>query len=88
MPAHRLIPLLAPESVAIVGASLRPNSPGNDAIHIARRGQFKGRLYAINPKHSFVAGIACYPSLSALPEAVDLVVLVVANARLETIFQE
>ena len=51
-------------------------------------GGFKGRIYAINPNYREIEGIACFPSLSALPEAVDHALLGVANVRLEAALQE
>ena len=44
---------------------------------------YQGKVYAVNPKYEEVEGFPCYPSLSDLPESVDLVVLAVANQRLE-----
>ena len=80
---HPLAPLLAPRSIAFVGASPRANTPGNDMIRMALRGGFKGALYPVNPNYVEIDAIKCYPSLAALPESVDLAVLSVANARLE-----
>jgi acetate---CoA ligase (ADP-forming) len=88
MTAHNLTPLLAPRSIAIVGASSRANSPGNDAIHLARRGGFQGRLYPINAKYTSLEGLECYASVRSLPEPVDVVVLLVSNARLEAALEE
>lgn len=85
---HRLTPLLAPRSIAFVGASPRPNTPGHDMLLTVRRGGFAGTAYAVNPKYEEVAGFACYPSLAALPRSVDLAVLAVANDRLEAVLSE
>jgi acyl-CoA synthetase (NDP forming) len=85
---HRLDPLLAPQSVALVGASRRPNSPGNAMVRMPRLAGFAGRLYPINPNYDSVEAIACYPSLAALPETVDHIVLGVANAKLEQALAE
>ncbi|MBI1779189.1 MAG: acetate--CoA ligase family protein [Proteobacteria bacterium] len=83
MKPHRLAPLLSPRAVAFLGASPRPNSPGNDMLRMVRRGGFEGAVYPVNPKYDSVEGFRCYPSLAALPEPVDHVVLSVANAGLE-----
>jgi acetate---CoA ligase (ADP-forming) len=80
---HRLTPLLAPRSIALVGASPKFESVGNGMIRGVREGAFGGRLYLINPNYREIDGLPCYPSLTALPETVDHVVLGVANARLE-----
>jgi acetate---CoA ligase (ADP-forming) len=80
---HRLAKLLAPGSVALVGASPKPGTVGNGMIRGLRGGGFKGRVFAINPNYREIDGIACYPSLAELPERVDHALLGVANARLE-----
>ncbi|WP_170984528.1 acetate--CoA ligase family protein [Rhodoligotrophos defluvii] len=80
---HRLDPLLRPASVAFVGASPRPDTPGNTMVRDAARDGFGGRLYAVNPKYDAVEGVACFPDLASLPETVEHVVLGVANEALE-----
>lgn len=82
--AHRLTPLLAPQSIALVGASPKCDTVGNGMIRGVREGNFGGRLYLVNPNYREIDGLTCYPSLSALPETVEHVVLGVANARIET----
>ena len=85
---HRLQPLLAPRSIALVGASLRAESAGNDMVLQLLQSGFGGRVYAVNPKYDQVAGIPCYPSLFDLPETVDLCVMAVGNRRLEDSLRE
>jgi acyl-CoA synthetase (NDP forming) len=81
--AHRLSPLLAPRSIALIGASPKYETVGNGMIRGVREGRFGGRLYLVNPNYPEIAGQPCYPSLSVLPETVDHVVIGVANARIE-----
>ena len=83
MTQHPLDPLLAPRSIAFIGASVRPDTPGNSMVRMPKLAGFAGRLYPINPNYDSVEGLRCFPSLAALPETVDHVVLGVANARLE-----
>ena len=85
---HRLAPLLAPGSIAYVGASARTGTPGNNVLRMNRRGGYGGRVYPVNPNYREIEGLACYPALAALPEAPDLVVLVVADHRLEAVLAE
>lgn len=80
---HQLDPLLAPRSLALVGASARPNTPGNDMVRMARIAGYDGRIYPINPNYNEIEGLRCYPSLAALPKTADHAVLSVANHRLE-----
>ncbi|MBI3708241.1 MAG: acetate--CoA ligase family protein [Proteobacteria bacterium] len=79
---------MAPRAVAFVGATPRPNSPGNDMLRMVKHSGFQGAVYPINPKYDSVEGFRCYPSLAALPERVDQVVLSVANARLESALED
>jgi acyl-CoA synthetase (NDP forming) len=80
---RRLAPLLNPRSIAFVGASVRPNAPGNDMMRMIRRGGFSGLVHAVNPGHREIEGYPCVPGLADLPAAPDLVVLSVRNERLE-----
>ncbi|HXV36710.1 MAG TPA: CoA-binding protein, partial [Myxococcota bacterium] len=80
---HPLDPLLAPRSIAFLGASQRADTPGNDMLRAAVAGGFKGALYPINPRYGEVEGVACLPSIDALPETVDHIVLCVASEKIE-----
>jgi acyl-CoA synthetase (NDP forming) len=83
MSKHRLDPLMNPRSVAYVGASETPGSPGYQLIQVAKSYDYAGAIYPINPKYETVQGIPCYGSLGELPEAPDLAVLSVSSKRLE-----
>jgi acyl-CoA synthetase (NDP forming) len=80
---ERLRPLLAPRSIAFVGASARPNTPGNDMMRMIRRGGFAGVVHGVNPNAREIEGYPCVPGLADLPEPPDLAVLSVRNERLE-----
>ena len=83
VPTHPLTPLLAPRSIALVGASETLNTPGNDMLHELQTSRYKGQIWLVNPKYDEIEDQKCYPSLDALPSAPDLAVLAVGNARLE-----
>ena len=85
---HPLSPLLAPESIALVGASPNEGSFGAGMIQTLKESGFRGRAYMVNPKYQEIEGYPCFPSLSALPEAVDTAALGVASARIEQTLQE
>lgn len=80
---HRLEPLLAPRSVALVGASPKPGTPGNAILRLLESGGFGGEISLVNPKYVEIEGHRCWPSLSDVARPVDLAVISVANARLE-----
>ena len=64
-----------PESVALVGASSTPGKIGNSILDSLVNYDFKGKVYPINPKADEIFGQKCYPSVSAIPGKVDLVVI-------------
>jgi acyl-CoA synthetase (NDP forming)/GNAT superfamily N-acetyltransferase len=76
-----LEPLLAPQSVAVVGAGRRSGSAGRTILLNIRDAGFGGRLYGVSPRGIDIEGIPCVPSVAALPEAPDLAVVTVPAAR-------
>jgi acyl-CoA synthetase (NDP forming) len=81
--AHRLDPLLRPASIAVIGATPRAGAVGQVTLANLRQGRYRGRLYAVNPRHREVCGVRCYASLETLPERVEHAVFAVADDRLE-----
>ncbi len=73
-----LDPLVKPRSVAIVGATDR-GGPGRAVIESLGAIGFTGPIYPVNPKYPTVLNIKCYPSLTDLPEAPDIVVFSIRN---------
>ncbi|ETR78307.1 pimeloyl-CoA synthetase [Afipia sp. P52-10] len=81
-----LDPLLAPRSIALVGASEDAARIGGRPLRYLREGGFKGAIYPINPKRSTVQGLAAYSSVGALPETPDVAILAVpASATLQAL---
>ncbi len=80
---HRLDPLLRPRSVAIVGASSRPDSMGEWVLKNLDSGGYKGRVYPVNPNYKSLREYRCYAALSEIPETPDLVIFAVGDANLE-----
>ncbi len=79
---------LNPRSVAIIGASEQPNKIGGRPIYYMERHGYQGRIYPINPSRTQVQGLKCYPSLAALPEVPELVIVVVAGQNAVAAVQE
>jgi acyl-CoA synthetase (NDP forming) len=69
----KLDPLVKPRSVAVVGATDRVG-PGRSVIESLGAIGFSGAIYPVNPKYQTVLNHVCYPSLTDLPEAPDIVV--------------
>ena len=83
MSQHPLDPLLSPRSIAFVGASTRPDTPGHDMMRMIRAGGYKGIVYGVNPNYREIEGFPCVPDLGSLPSPPDLAVLAVRSERLE-----
>lgn len=81
--APDLRPLLEARSVAVVGASGRPDAVGRLALAQLLGGGFAGPVHPVNPRRDQLFGLRCVPSLADIDGAVDLVVLAVGNERLE-----
>jgi acetyltransferase len=75
MSSFHLDKLFSPRSVALIGASPRPTSPGRAALRNLCGAGFKGPIYLINPHYDEIEGVRAARSLDDLPEARDLVVI-------------
>ena len=86
--SHRLDPLLCPQSIAIVGATQRKEAVGNLVLKNLLDGEYPGNLYAVNSRYQEIDSVACYPSLSELPQAVEHVIFAVGDERIESALDE
>ena len=69
---NRLDFMFHPRSLAVVGASTQ-DGPGSFVAATKEMG-FTGDLYPVNPKAEEIAGLKCYPTLTAIPGHVDHVI--------------
>jgi acyl-CoA synthetase (NDP forming) len=67
--------LLAPCSIAVVGASAARPTAGTAVIANLRHLGYTGAVYPVNPKYEEVNGLRCYPSLASIPETPDVAFL-------------
>ncbi len=72
-----LTPLLAPRSVAVLGASSDPTRISGRPIAFMRSQGFQGELYPINPNRTEVQGLKAYASIADLPETPDVAIVAV-----------
>jgi acyl-CoA synthetase (NDP forming) len=75
-----LTPLLAPRSIAVLGASGDPSRIGGRPIGYMLDQGFKGAIYPVNPNRPEVQGLKAYPSVADLPEAPDVAIVAVPAA--------
>ena len=88
LPVSRLSPLLAPRSVAIVGASPRENTLGNNVVVNLRRFGYAGRILPVHPSAPEVAGLPAYRAFAELPEPAECAVLAVPADKIAATLEE
>lgn len=79
--------LLAPRSVAVIGVSSNAASFGTKTLDNLVR-HFDGAVYPVSAKYTELLGRRCYPSVSALPEAPDCVVIAVPRDAVEACVED
>ncbi|MEK6206638.1 MAG: GNAT family N-acetyltransferase [Chloroflexota bacterium] len=75
--AASITALLAPRSVAVVGASRSRRTIGGEVFHNLLETGFAGPVYPVNPAATVVQSVPAYRSVAEIPGAVDLAVIVV-----------
>ena len=78
----------APNAVAVIGATDREGTVGRTVVANLSNGKFSGRIYAINPKRSEVLGVRCFPDVAAVPEKIDLAVVVTPAPTVPGVIRE
>ncbi|MCC6471025.1 MAG: acetate--CoA ligase family protein [Alphaproteobacteria bacterium] len=75
--------LLAPRSIAIMGASPTEGSFGKRLVGAITSWSYAGKVFRINPRYETIDGAPAYPSLAALPEKPDCVAFAISDERVE-----
>ena len=83
-----LDPILKPRTVAIVGASPRPGSIGKVVLSNIMGSDFNGVLYPVNPKASSIHSMKSYPSITAVPDEIDLAYVIVPRDYVLPVVEE
>ena len=69
--------VMAPRSIAVVGASRQPGSIGQLVFQNIMEGGFTGVVYPVNPKADAIMAVKAYPSILDVPGEVDLAIIIV-----------
>lgn len=85
---HGLDTIFAPKSVAVVGATETPGSVGRTIVWNLMSSSFGGTIFPVNPNRASILGIKAYPSLSAVPEKIELIVVVTPAKTIPNIIKE
>ena len=75
-PSHPLEPFFQPKSIAVIGATQTPHAVGNTLLQNLIKGKFPGKIYPINPKYPSLFDVKCYPSITDVPDDVELAVII------------
>jgi acetyl coenzyme A synthetase (ADP forming)-like protein len=82
--AASLRPFFAPASVAVIGASRRRGSIGGELFRNVLAADFEGAVYPVNRTGEPVAGVRAATSMAELPETVELAVICVPGAQVQS----
>ena len=86
--ARSVADLLAPSSVAVIGASREWGTVGYQLLEHIIEGGFTGPVYAVNPEAFELAGMVAYAKISEVPEPVQLAVIAVPYDQVLTVVEE
>ena len=65
-----------PKGIAVIGATTNPAKGGNSIVRNLLLG-YKGPIYPINPRYETIEGLPCYPSVTAVPDPVEMAIVFV-----------
>lgn len=74
---HPLDTFFNPKSIAIIGASRDGTKIPGLLLAFLRKNQFAGAIYPVNPNYPDIDGLACYPSLDAIGQPIDLAIVII-----------
>jgi acetyl coenzyme A synthetase (ADP forming)-like protein len=85
--ARSMARVLDARSVAVIGAGRRPLNVGHQVV-TNLLGGFDGVVYPVNPSATGIAGVKAYPTLTDIPDPIDLAVIAVPAASVLGVVQE
>lgn len=80
--------IFRPRSVAVIGASATKQSIGRQTLHNLITSEFQGKVFPVNPTADVIHSIKAYPSIGAIPDEVDLGVIVVPRELVPKVARE
>jgi acyl-CoA synthetase (NDP forming) len=80
--------LFNPSTVAVIGASAKPDKLGFHVMKSLTKGNFKGRIVPVNPGSKEIMGITAYASIDLFPDSIDVAIIVLPAKLVPGIFEE
>ena len=77
-----------PQGVAVIGASANPQKLSYGVVRNLKEHGYPGPIYPVNPKGGEILGLKVYPSIGAVPDPVELAVIMVPAPFVEGVLQE
>ena len=77
--------LLNPKSIVVVGASNNIKTPGGRVLKNLISHNFKGDLFAVNPKETAIQGLKCYQNITDIPNVDVAIIAIAAKHTLQTV---
>jgi len=77
-----------PQSVAVIGASDNPGKLGSHVMKSLTQGRYPGKIYPVNPGKDEILGIKTYPSLSQVPDTINLSIIALPAEQVPKIIKE
>ncbi|MEM3453119.1 MAG: GNAT family N-acetyltransferase [Candidatus Hadarchaeum sp.] len=84
----KLESMLSPRVVALIGASEKEGTIGNQIMKNLLAGKEKRKIYPINPNYQTVLGLKCFASITQVPEHVDLAVIAIPAKSVPAVVEE
>ena len=85
--ARSIARLLSPRSIAVIGASAEPTKLGHAVLVNLLRSNFAGPVFPVNPDAVSVQGVRAYPTVTDIPDPVDLAVVTVPAATVAEVVE-
>jgi acetyl coenzyme A synthetase (ADP forming)-like protein len=86
--ARPLDRIFSPRSVAVVGASRRRDSLGFRLLHNLLANELNGAIFPVNPHAGAIHSLKCYPAVAAIPDPIDLAVVMVPRDLVQGVVEE
>ncbi|MBM4125850.1 MAG: GNAT family N-acetyltransferase, partial [Nitrospira sp.] len=83
-----LKPFFQPRSVAVVGVSRQKGAIGHRVLESLQGGGFTGSIIPVNPHATEIAGLRTFPTLTAIPDPVDLAIITVPAQLVLTVIDD
>ena len=80
--------IFQPRSIAVIGASRHKGKVGWTILHNLIRYEFQGTIYPVNPHARHIHSLRAYPTVAAIPDPVDLAIVVVPAEQVLEVMEE